>query len=304
MSLALQNRAKIEALQDRSNMLRRARNFFYEREILEVDCPILSRFPSIDPHIDVVAAGPYFLHTSPEYRMKELLALGIGDIYCIGHVFRDKEVGPNHRIEFTMAEWYRNGFSLNDMIEETLQFIKLFIGDIPTVIASYASLFDKVFALNPHEATRDALLAKGIAMGYDADYMSSLDKTDLTIYLFSLGVEPLLDSKVCSVVVDYPQDQCALAAIEDTVARRFEIYYAGYELANGYYELTDANELLERLNTFNAKRMQQGKTGLSLDVDFVEAHNQGLPSCSGVAVGFDRLMMVRRGALDIGSVIV
>lgn len=314
MSLECLNKSaisKIERLRQRAHCFQEARNFFAKRSILEVDCPALSLNPSIDAHIDLIeakGAQTYYLYSSPEYRMKELLALGIGDIYQLSHVYRDKEIGSRHQPEFTMAEWYRIGFSLDEMIRETVDFIQLFLGNKPVKLYTYKELFQMHVSLNPHQASYEELLTKTDALGFDTTYAQSLDKEDLQIYLFTEGVEPYFNPDVYTVVYDYPEGQAALAKHElnrsqEKVSRRFEIYTAGVELANGYDELTDAKELRQRLLHANAKRIQEGKPSLSLDENFIGAHEQGIPDCCGVAVGFDRILMLKVNCKTIKEVL-
>ena len=279
MSLALIN--KIEILRDRAALLALARTFFATRGVLEVDVPILSRLASVDVHIDLVNATccgkPAFLHSSPEYGMKRLLAEGIGDIYQISHVFRDGEQGKRHTVEFTMAEWYRIGFSFRQMIDETLAFIRLFLDHLPDQYETFSY--------------REAF------MHYAGRYPLSIEERD-EVYAFE--VEPHLGRGVLTVVDRFPPEQAALAQIgADGMAERFEVYYHGTELANGYHELTDSQEQRQRLNAANGERRKLGKQVLPLDEEFVQALDKGLPDCCGVAVGFDRLMMLRHHLEEI-----
>jgi lysyl-tRNA synthetase class 2 len=222
---------------------------------MEVDCTALREFPTADAHIEPIRAGRWYLHTSPEHAMKELMVEGSGDIYYLGHVFRGEEMGKRHRPEFTMVEWYREGFSLQQMIDETVELVKLFVGDRPVKQVEYWSLFEG----RPEMEERHRLLATEI--------------------------EPALEGIV--VVTDFPAEEAALARIEGESALRFEVFCDGYELANGYDELLDCEEHKRR--------------GV-VDKPFLAALEKGLPACCGVAVGFDRLMMVRHGVDDIADV--
>lgn len=252
------------ALNDRAKMLAQARQFFADREVMEVDCAALSPYASIDRHIDLIEAHVcgerMFLHSSPEYAMKRLLAEGSGDIYQLGHVFRDRERGARHRPEFTMAEWYRLDFTFQQMIDETVAFIHLFIGEQDVVQMTYSELFAPHGGV-PSEAEQQHLLLATV-------------------------IEPALDPKITHVVTHFPADQAALARLDGEYALRFEVFTGGYELANGYDELRDADEHRRRFTA-------AGKPHLPVDEPFLNAVRD-LPPCCGVAVGFDRLMMIRQ----------
>jgi elongation factor P--(R)-beta-lysine ligase len=275
---------KIDILKDRGSLLAKARSFFAQRKILEVDVPIINHSASIDVHIDLVHAvccgKRAFLHSSPEYGMKRLLAEGIGDIYQISHVFRDGEQGDKHTVEFTMAEWYRMGFSFQQMIEESVDFIRLFLDSLPTAyeLLSYSEVF----------------------LRFTKHYPPSVEERD---HVYAFEVEPHLGKESLTVVVGFPPEQAALAQIgADGRAERFEIYYKGIELANGYHELIDPQEQRFRLIQANAERKKLGKQVLPIDEAFIDALTKGLPDCCGVAVGFDRLMMLRHQLEDIREV--
>jgi lysyl-tRNA synthetase class 2 len=295
-------------------MLQKARSFFLDLGVMEVDCPALSQAAPIDVHIDVmqVAVGSDqtgYLHTSPEYGMKRLLSAGIGDIYQISHVFRREETGPLHNPEFTMAEWYRIGFSFEEMIEETLQFIRLFLGPLPHQTMSYRQMLQHYLKLDYLEASPSQLIACANANSLDPGAGSAdWDKDTLLQLLVSLAVEPELGEKELFVLNSFPASQAALSKTVllpcgERVARRFEIYYKGIELANGYHELTDAAEQRRRLESANSARQRGGKAPLKMDGRFLEALENGIPDCCGVAVGFDRLMMLRHGLQDLKNVL-
>ena len=282
--MSLASISKTDTLKDRAAKLATARAFFAKRGVMEVDVPILSRSASVDIHIDlvnVVCCGKLaFLHSSPEYGMKRLLAEGIGDIYQISHVFRDGEQGERHTVEFTMAEWYRIGFSLQDMMDETLEFIRLFLDRLPP--------------------THETFSYRDLFMHYVGKYPSSVEERD-TVYAFE--VEPHLGKEVLTVVKGFPPEQAALAGIgPDGLAERFEVYYQGIELANGYHELIDHHEQRKRLNEANEERRKLGKQVLPIDEELIQALAQGIPDCCGVAVGFDRLMMLRHQVEEIREI--
>ncbi|MEX2305708.1 MAG: EF-P lysine aminoacylase EpmA [Waddliaceae bacterium] len=276
------------ALKKRAEMLRKVRHFFLEREILEVDCPALSSHGSVDAYIDLIevkgsqSSLKGFLHSSPEYRMKELLSCGSGDIYQLSHVFRDGEFGPKHRPEFMMAEWYRVNFTFREMIEETVEFIRLFIGDLPYHTLTYQEAFQTYAQVDPFETK------------WDDDRLNEI---------LGIEVEPHLGKDQLTVLTHYPATQSALARVEEPCSLRFEVYYEGMELANGYYELTEPNEHLIRFEKQNAIRESLGKQKISPDPTFLHALERGLPDCCGVAVGFDRLFMLQQGVTDIAHIL-
>jgi len=303
---------QIKILRDRSDMLTTARNFFLQRNILEVDCPLITQAASIDAHIDLIKVldeqGTRYLHSSPEYGMKRLLSEGIGDIYQLGHVFRHGEQSLKHNPEFMMAEWYRLNISFEQMIEETVEFIRLFIGDLPFHIISYRDLFLKYTSLDYLHATHQELynyLTTHEVIPYPGIELEGRDAL-LNLILGSL-IEPQLGKNELCVLAYYPSSQAALAKTcqrgDETAAERFEIYYKGVELANGYHELTNSTEQRQRFIESNAFRLQLGKETLPIDELFLKALEKGLPDCCGVAVGFDRLMMLRHNRNNIADVI-
>lgn len=279
MSLALAN--KIELLKDRAAMFARVRTFFNERFVLEVDTPLLSKAGCIDPHIDLISADccgrRCYLHSSPEYAMKRLLAMGIGDCYQLGHVFRNSESGERHNPEFTMVEWYRHQFTLDQLIDETIALITLFLGEQPITKQSYEQVFYN-------------------HIGY---FPTSVDERDR---LFADEIEAKLEG--LTVLMDYPPEQACLArkvAKEgEMIALRFEIFFNGVELCNGYDELSDVHELCQRLQSANEQRLQLGKERYPLDHQFLNAK---IPPCCGVAIGFDRLMMLKHRVEHIQDII-
>ena len=305
----INNYDKLAVLVDRSKMLASVRSFFLERNVDEVDCPMLSRYASIDEHIDLIPAmyqgkEKRYLFSSPEYGMKRLLAMGLKDIYQMSHVFRDGEYGKWHCPEFMMIEWYRLGYSFLDMIQETIECMELFIGKKPSNIITYKQAFQKYCNIDYSSATNDKLL-QVLKRKHIEPY--DYERDSLLSMILSLVIEPCFDSTKLTVLTNYPTSQAALAKIEKcadgSVARRFEIFYQGEELANGYEELTCAKEQRERLICANQKRSKNNKTLLPLDENFIKALEKGLPQCCGVAVGFDRLMMLRHNIKDISMVV-
>ncbi len=305
--------AKVNILKDRAFMLAQARAFFTMRNILEVDCPILTKGASVDAHIDLIPAQyadleTRFMHSSPEYGMKRLLAQGMGDIYQLSHVFRDGEQSPKHNPEFTMAEWYRIGMPFEMMIEETIEFVRIFLGPLPSHRISYREAFIKYAGFDYVQATipflSQYLNSRGIQpyAGIESEGKDSL----LNIILGTI-VEPQLGKGELCALAYYPSSQAALAQTQwyedEQVAERFEIYYEGLELANGYHELTNAKEQRARFLEANQTRTNLNKNQLPLDEAFLKALESGLPDSCGVAVGFDRLMMLRHRTSHIANVI-
>lgn len=296
-------------LKDRSAMMHKARCFFNDRGILEVDCPFISSSASVDLHIDLIkTCGGRFLHSSPEYSMKRLLSEGIGDIYQLSHVFRKDEAGSRHNPEFMMAEWYRIGFTFQEMIDETLEFITLFLGSMAKRQMSYRDLFLKYTGIDCSTASSSDLLNYIVEEGLKAyDRIESEGVDALLNLILAEKIEPSLGAGELFVLTHYPATQSALSRKtiidEVEVAERFEVYCQGIELANGYRELCDASEQRLRLLEANLSRQQQGKETLPIDEKFLAALERGLPPCSGVAVGFDRLMMIKHNAAAISEVI-
>lgn len=294
-------------------MLAQARTFFAERDVIEVDCPILTTGASVDVHIDLIPAqyagnDTRYLHSSPEYGMKRLLAEGIGDIYQLSHVFRDGETSSKHNPEFMMAEWYRLGFSFENMIKETLDFVRLFLGPLPVHTLSYRDAFINYAGFDYLQATIPFLLQylheKKI---YPYPGIENEGKDALLNIVLGAVIEPHLGKNELCALAYYPSSQAALAQIQwrnhEEVAERFEVYYEGLELANGYHELVNAKEQRTRFMEANQARLSLGKNQLPIDEAFLAALEKGLPDCCGVAVGFDRLMMLRQHTSQISDVI-
>lgn len=277
----------------RASSLSMVRTFFAERSVMEVDTNVLSPYAPIDLHIDVMKVETGhgkigYLHTSPEYAMKKLLSQGSGDIYQLGHVFRAGEEGLLHSPEFTMLEWYRVGMDFVPFIDETLDLIRLFFGPLKKEIISYREALLRFAGVDLDGSLEKAHEIEPSSENWDRD-----TKLDL---LFTHLVEPKLGQGALTVITDYPSSQAALAKkamVEGhEVAKRFEVYFEGVELANGYDELTDAKEQRARLIEENDNRIEVGKESLPIDEEFLAALESGIPECCGVAVGFDRLVIL------------
>lgn len=304
---------KINILKDRAEMLAEARKFFCSRTILEVDCPTMNKSGSVDVHIDLIRAygtssQTYYLHGSPEYSMKKLLAEGMGDIYQLAHVFRDSEHSMKHNPEFTMAEWYRVNFPFTAMIDETVAFIQQFIGATPCTKITYRKAFKQYAGIDYLKSGEKDLLNFLEKRGIDPyQNIEEEGKDALLNLILGIVIEPQLGQDEICVIQYFPATQAALAQTrwrgEEEVSERFEIFYKGMELANGYHELGNPEEQLERLIITNATRERLGKDTMPIDKSFIKALEKGLPDCCGVAVGFDRLMMLRHNKEDIADVV-
>ena len=297
----------------RARLLRRARQFFDAREILEVDTPVLSKFSVTDPHIESLTAcslaeAELYLHTSPEYKMKRLLAAGFGDICQICKVFRDGEIGRNHLLEFTMVEWYRLNFGLQEIMRDTIDFVATLLdrADLSSSadFISYQEAFRKTLDMNPFTADIADLVNCADADEQLTKALGDNRDTWLDLVLANRVVAGFPGGKL-TVVYHYPASQAALArhCPEDAeVADRFEVYYGSLELANGYVELTDADEQLFRFERDRDARRSNGKADYRIDEAFIHALRAGLPPCAGVAVGLDRLLMLQEGQSSLSAV--
>lgn len=313
----------IHAARFRADRLAALRAFFAARNVLEIEAPLLSSGASHDAHIgvftvpDPAAAGETrYLQTSPEPHLKRLLARGFPDVYALGKVFRIEENGARHNAEFTMIEWYRRGFKIRQMMEETVAVCALVAdsgaGRPPreAVYRLYVETFQAATGLHPLTATRAQLLEhpvfadRGFPSSGRADLFPT--KNDALDFLMSEVVEPTFDPAVFTVVHHFPLEM-ALQAEPDQeepfLAQRFEVYGGGMELANGYKELIDAREYRVRFERENARRAESGKPVIPLHEGFFKDLGAGLPACAGVAVGFDRLVMLGLGADDIRDVL-
>lgn len=304
---------RISIIKDRARMLAEARRFFSDRNVLEVDCPIMSTMASVDLHIDLIraygaSAHTHYLHSSPEYGMKRLLSEGIGDIYQLSHVFRDNEQSMRHHPEFTMVEWYRIKASFKAMIEETVAFIRIFVGDVPFVRLSYREAFKKYAGIDYLAVSEEELLDYLEKQGINPyQNIEEEGKDALLNIILAVIIEPQLGENEICVLQYFPASQAMLAQTKkrpkELVAERFEIFFKGMELANGYHELRDAKEQQARLVRANTMRERLGKDTLPIDESFIRALETGLPDCCGVAVGFDRLMMLRHNKEDISDIL-
>lgn len=315
--------ASLDALRFRARCMAMVRRFFDERDVLEVDTPIVCHAGTTDPSINIVSAeimtptglNTMWLQTSPEACMKRLLAAGSGPIYQIARAFRDGEAGRRHNTEFTMLEWYRPGYSLSLLMDEAVELIESIL-QRPVMLRChrYRQLFRDYLDIDPFTSSLDALQLSAVRHVGDDAYR--WEREALLDVLMSHDIEPHLgpqtersSAAVIDAVVDYPAEQAALARyhrdLEDDVivAGRFELYWQGVELANGYDELTDAEEQYARLNAHNEQRRSLGRSVITVDHALVAALEHGMPEGAGIALGLDRLIMLAYGAESLTEIL-
>ncbi|WP_028387999.1 elongation factor P--(R)-beta-lysine ligase [Legionella fairfieldensis] len=288
--------ASIETLRARARLIAKLRDFFNQRGYLEVETPALSRYGITDVYLSNIQASfrgrSYYLQTSPEYHMKRLLAAGSGPIFQLMRVFRDDELGRWHNPEFTMLEWYQLNIDHHALMDEVDSLLQTLLHCKPMLRKTYQDVFLEVCNLDPFIATIDQL--QTVLMRFGLDKVLSADEQCIDPYLFLLMshvVEPALAKESTPVAVyNFPPSQASLAKVNQGVAERFEIYVQGIELANGFHELTDANMQAARFEEDLAIRQKQNLPSSGPDKYLLQALAHGLPSCSGVALGIDRLI--------------
>lgn len=307
----------LAALRLRAALYRTVRLFFASRGVLEVETPILSKAGNTDPNIESfvtqfsgrsdAASNERFLRTSPEFPLKRLLAAGIGDCYELGRVFRNGESGRRHNPEFTMLEWYRNGWDHHALADEVADLVNaaLELVDRRARIerTTYRALYRDAFGFDAMTADIATLRAPLADIAIHADGLTRDDWLDL---LMTHRLQPAFDPDTLLVIADFPPTQCALARLrgagDDTVAERFEAYLGASELANGYHELTDADEQRARFERDLAVRRVRGQRAIPMDERLL-ASIPSLPDCAGVALGIERLLMQMRGSTAIEDVL-
>lgn len=301
--------ATLKVLKLRATLIAKARRFFYKRGIMEVDTPALSAAAAFDVnivslHTKVSAGRPrsLYLQTSPESAMKRLLCAGSGPIFQFARAFRDGEAGPNHNPEFLLLEWYRPGFSLGALMDEVADLLEVLLErDLSAERMSYREAFQKFAGLDPFTASFEAIAELCRSSGLEGELDDRNAGLDL---LLSQRVQPALSSR-CVFLFDFPAEQAALARLRaggPPTAERFELFVDGVELANGYQELTDAKELIRRIEADNVRRRERGLPQVPADQGLIRAMEHGLPECAGVALGFDRLVGLKAGIEDIRRV--
>lgn len=307
--------ASIEQLKSRAKVIQTIRQFFANKNVLEVDTPAMSHATVTDIHLHTFQTefvGPgyadgrklYFM-TSPEFHMKRLLAAGSGCIYQICKSFRNEENGRYHNPEFTMLEWYRVDFDHHQLMDEMDELLQLVLGCGDAQRMSYQQAFLSVLGVCPLEASMTELKRVASELGLSDIAEPEQDRDTLLQLLFSIGVEGKIGQDVPAFVFDFPASQAALAKInpqDPRVADRFEVYFKGIELANGFHELDNPAEQLKRFEEDNFKRAEMGLSPQPIDHHLIEALKAGLPDCAGVALGIDRLIMLSLGCDHIDQV--
>lgn len=306
--------------QKRAQILQQIRRFFSERDVVEVETPALSQGTVTDVYLNAISckynfladssseqSAELFLQTSPEFHMKRLLASGYGCIYQIAKAFRHEESGRYHNPEFTMLEWYRIGFDQFELMSEVAELLQAILGGNKTLFTSYQDIFIKTVSVDPLTATFDELVEVLNKHGKAADWLIEMNDADLLLqFIFTEIIEPTIGTSQPQFIYDFPVAQASLAkkSIDDPrVAQRFECYFKGIELVNGFNELTDVNEQQVRFEQDNVKRAAQGLAVKPIDRNFIAALKHGLPQCSGVALGVDRLVMLAIDSKHINETI-
>ncbi|MDH3311101.1 MAG: EF-P lysine aminoacylase EpmA [Gammaproteobacteria bacterium] len=313
--------ATLEVLKLRARLLEQIRTFFSARGVLEVETPVLSTAATTDPALASFVTrytGPRFphgqtlyLHTSPEFPMKRLLAAGSGSIYQICKVFRDGESGRRHNPEFTLLEWYRLGFDQHRLMTETAELVMPLLASMLKLDAperlTYREAFQRHVEIDPHTSTvADYMMAaKRHNIDIPKDLLARNDTAAWRDLLLTHVVESKLGQGRLTFLYDYPASQASLARLQPgnpPLAARFELYLNGIELANGFHELSDAKEQRLRFDQQLHVRAADGMPAVTVDERLLLALEHGLPNCSGVALGFDRLVMIASGARAIEEV--
>lgn len=298
----------LESLRARAQLLRKIRDYFAEAKVLEADVPALAAYSVTDVNLRALEthwqAKTLYLQTSPEFYLKRLLAAGFGELYYLGKAYRNDDSAARHQPEFTMLEWYRLGFDDNLLIND----VKALLNHVglaePLEVCDYRDVFFAKTGLDPHSAC-DQSLQQYCQGRYELNWDDAPRSTWLEL-VFSFDIEPTLQSP--TIVKNFPRCQAALAKVSkdeagELVAKRFEFYWQGLEIANGYWELTDAKEQRQRFMDDNRTRREQGLPEIKPDPDFLAAIEKGLPECAGIALGVDRLLMCLLGKKHIRDVL-
>lgn len=310
--------ADISTLKRRAQYLADVRRFFAQRDVLEVETPILSHTAPTAPYMDSFTTDyiplastskqTYYLQTSPEFTMKRLLAANSGSIYQIARVFRNGEQGRLHSPEFTMLEWYRPELSLNQLMDEVNTLVQEVFRLKQVSRLSYRGIFEFYLKINVLTCSSEQVKQCGLERIKGLPANLELDRDGWLELLMSHVIEPRLAAMNLSVFIyDFPASQAQLAKVKkdeagNEVADRFELYIAGVEIANGYNELLDADELQKRFTKDNKQRQSEAKSEMPIDKNLLAAMKSGMPECSGVALGFDRVLMLALNKKDIQSV--
>ncbi len=319
MSAVWQPTAGFQALRLRAQLLSEIRQFFAERSVWEVETSLLCHTTGTDPQLDFFASQyhcppnnpTFYLQTSPEFAMKRLLAAGSGSIYQICKAFRNGEAGRFHNPEFTILEWYRVGFGLQALMDEVVELLMSlltpFLPNLSIKQTSYQDIVKQLIDLDPLVFDRQAYQQAAIHLhSPEAEGLCGDDHALWLEFLFSHHVQTRLPHNTICLVHGYPAIQSSLARIhpEDArVSERFEVFINGLELGNGFFELKDADEQARRFAKEISQRQAQGLVDVTMDERFLQALQAGLPDCSGVAIGLDRLLMIATGCESITQVL-
>ncbi|GGE91159.1 elongation factor P--(R)-beta-lysine ligase [Pseudoalteromonas sp. Hal040] len=308
--------ADIETLRERAAIIRRIREFFYARDVMEVETPSLSAASVTDVHLatfstEFVGPGhagglPLYLQTSPEFAMKRLLAAGSGAIFQLCKAFRNEEAGSHHNPEFTMLEWYRPGFDEFALMDEMDELMQLVLGVDSAERLTYQQAFINALGVDPLTADISTLQQLAAEQGFADIAANETHRDTLLQLLFCMKVEPTIGQEKPCFVYHFPASQAALAQIcqhDERVAGRFELYFKNMELANGFNELTNGKEQAARFSEDNQYREANGLKQVPMDERLIAALEHGLPQCAGVALGIDRLIMLATNKQKIKDVL-
>lgn len=308
--------ASIQNLKKRAEVVRLIRKFFNDKGFLEVETPALANAPVTDPHLvnfktEFLQAGactgqPLYLQTSPEYAMKRLLCEGSGNIFQIAKAFRNEEAGSHHNPEFTMLEWYHIDYDHFQLMEEVEQLVRLVLNAPEALRFTYQEAFIQYLEIDPLEASTEELRDKSSELGHGDIAQKEQHRDTLLQLMFSMNIETRFPKDKPVFVYNFPKSQAALAKLSEQdsrVAERFELYFAGIELANGFHELQDPKEQALRFEQDNKTRKELGLPEAPIDHHFLTALQHGLPNCSGVALGIDRFVMLACKSKNIQEVI-
>jgi len=305
-----------EDAQLRSSIIQQIRSFFQSKNIVEVETPSLALATITDVYIDAFSTKydflcdpdkVYFLQTSPEFAMKRLLASGYGSIFQICKAFRQEPSGRFHNAEFTILEWYRLGFNQTQLIEEVDALLANILGTRKALRLSYQDVFVQHLGIDPLATNIEQCLALISKENKSANWLTNSGDIDILLqFMFSEFIEPNIGQEAPCFIYNFPASQASLAKLDkddSRVANRFECYFQGIELVNGFYELTDAQTQVSRFNQDNDLRERKGLPKREIDQRFISAVEAGLPECAGVALGIDRLVMLALQAKHIREVI-
>jgi len=297
-------------LEERAFVLQELRSFFSSEGLLEVETPLLRSSSTSDPYIDSLSLAEktgQYLQSSPEFAMKELLAQQSGSIFQICKAFRGDEKGRHHRCEFTLLEWYVVNFSWQQLLQQTIRLLRRVVEFDQVIEISYAECFDRYLQIDIFSISIEALRHQLCEL-MEISAVESFSHDECLHLLFAEYVEPRFSFKDVTVVYDFPASQAALAKLTRNVegyevAQRFEVYLSGLELANAYQEESSSILLRSRFQRDNEIRQQLGKPTMDLDETFLSHMNDDFPSCSGIALGVDRLLMARLKKSNISRVL-